>query len=184
MTCCAMLLSIVIIVLYIDDKEDDDEDDDGGGVGTQSEAMVERLNRLGINANSTELYEGDDSKPGPTMQRLSEKIVESDIQALMTWERVWNCCLGIHNVEIVSGKSRLVFACQGLDIMELFSPPPPITAAKKSCDERKSMASGALTRKDRRAASAASAAMSATTGGGGVTSAGAAVAGGVSAGGL
>jgi len=117
--------------------------------------MLERLNRLGITANSTELYEGDDSKPGPTMLRLSEKIVESDIQALMTWERVWHCCLGVHNVEVVSGKSRLVFACQGLDIMELFSPPPSIAAVKKSCDERKSAASGGISMKDRRAAAAA-----------------------------
>jgi hypothetical protein len=148
-------------VLRADDEPEENEGDDGGGVGAKSEAMMERLNRLGINANSTELYEGDDAKPGPTMQRLSEKIVESDIQALMTWERVWNCCLGIHNIEVVSGKSRLVLACQGLDIMELFSPPPPITAVKKACDERKSAASGALTRKDRRAATAAAAAASA-----------------------
>ena len=118
-------------------EEDKDKDNEG---------LLERLNRLGISSVTTELVEGDDTKAMPAIQRLAEKMVENDIQGLQTWERLWHCCVGIHNIEFISGRSKLSVACQGLDIMEFFPIPPNITEVKQTCDDRKNAANKSYAR--------------------------------------
>ena len=123
-----------------------DELDQGDDNDKDNNALLERLNRLGISSVTTELVEGDDAKAIPAIQRLGEKMVENDIQGLQTWERLWHCCLGIHNIEFISGRNKLGIACQGLDIMEFFPIPPNITEVKQTCDDRKNAANKSYAR--------------------------------------
>ena len=118
-------------------SDSDSDDDIGGGGDSNNNIVQDRLNRMGITSVGDTLYEGDDAKPEAAIQRLDEKVIENDIQGLQTWERLWECCLGLHNVELVSGKSRLIIACQGVDIMEVFPEPPSILKIKELCEERR-----------------------------------------------
>lgn len=116
---------------------DDSSSEEDVSRDVNNNAVQDRLDRMGIKSVGDTLYEGDDTKPDAAIQRLNEKVIENDIQGLQTWERLWHCCLGIHNIEVVSGRSRLIIVCQGVDLMELFPEPPSIIKIKEQCEERR-----------------------------------------------
>lgn len=101
--------------------------------------MLERLQRLGITAADGDLYEfeGKEATPEAFCGRMDTKILDGDFQALLCWERLWTVCLGVHNIDIISGRSRLNIGLQGCDWMEVFPRPPCVSAVKDACEARR-----------------------------------------------
>lgn len=116
--------------------------------------LMERLSRLGTKpmalwslssdcvcvtgiSSLSDDMEGSNASPTAAIDKVKERIIENDIQGLQTWERVWQCCLGLHGVELVTGYTRFSVHCEGMDLFELFPEPPSISRVKQECEDRR-----------------------------------------------
>ena len=99
----------------------------------KKEQTAEKMRQLGIEVED-DMFIVESEDPLTYAQQVYDDMRNRDINALILYERMWNCCVGVHNVQLVSGSSRLNFSFQGMDIFEVLPPPQPMEAVKLKCE--------------------------------------------------
>lgn len=101
------------------------------------EDLMSKLGSLGIKAGAAEFVDEESTDLKPVLDEMNEIELERDVQGYITYERVVRACLGVHAVEVVCGKSRLVVSCQGLDVFDMLPQPASLQAVKDVCDSKR-----------------------------------------------
>jgi hypothetical protein len=84
----------------------------------KEEAILGRLKRLGVQVEEEDLFIDVDEGKSPLEVAAEEQDVEikAVMAALQAYERIWQCVVGIHVVDVVAGKTKISFkVCSAID---------------------------------------------------------------------
>ena len=95
------------------------------------QALMQKLERLGISADEEALYGEEDSSPGHFLETQREQQLRNDLQAFETYERLWHLVLGVNSIDVAIGTTRITSSCQGVDFMDFFPEPTSILTVKE-----------------------------------------------------
>ena len=98
--------------------------------------ILQKLQKLGVKATEYDMYDDETKTPEEYASNIKESQSESDMYSYELFERIKKITHGIHQLDLIFGKSRLSFSFTGLDIFDLFPSPPSIIDVKHECDER------------------------------------------------
>lgn len=98
--------------------------------------ILQKLAKLGVKATENDMYDDETKTPEEYAYDVKESQCESDMSSYELFERIKKVTHGIHQVDLLFGKSRLAFSFTGMDIFDLFPIPPSIIEVKKQLEER------------------------------------------------
>jgi hypothetical protein len=98
--------------------------------------ILNKLHQLGVTATEHDMYDDETKTPEEYSEEMKEKQCESDLSAYELYERIRETCQGIHQVDLLLGKSRLAVSFTGMDILELFPKPLSIIKVREECEKR------------------------------------------------
>lgn len=98
--------------------------------------ILQKLLKLGVTATENDMYDDETKTPEEYAADLKESQCESDMSSYELYERIKKVVHGIHQIDLVFGKSRLAFSFTGMDIFDLFPIPPSIIEVRNQCEEK------------------------------------------------
>lgn len=98
--------------------------------------ILHKLAQLGVNASEKDMYDDETKTPEQYAADVSETQCDSDLYSYELFERLSHTCQGIHQMDILLGRSRIAISFTGMDIFDLFPKPPSIIQVRKECEER------------------------------------------------
>jgi hypothetical protein len=99
-----------------------------------------KLRELGVHGggiSEKDLYDDETKTPEEYAADCAERQMEETMAVYELYERLAVVCQGVHGVEVLLGKSRLVVSCTGMDLMDLLpGPEGSLLSVKRECEER------------------------------------------------
>mmetsp|Transcript_25616 Transcript_25616/g.56689 ORF Transcript_25616/g.56689 Transcript_25616/m.56689 type:complete len:482 (-) Transcript_25616:1182-2627(-) len=113
--------------LEVKKKEDDERrireimDNKGEEDGPQEQDdranTIEKLKRLGIDDGN--IFQDEGTDPKQHIRQVTDETSKLDVMGFITVENLRRHVLGVHSIELVTGKSKLSLSVQGLDLFDL-----------------------------------------------------------------
>ena len=98
---------------------------------------LERLRRIGVDTSKgTDLFVEEVSDADQATAAAQEESNKQDVLGLVLLEHLKKCVVGIHSAELISGKSKLLFSAQGLELCDLLPELPSMDAVQKATQLR------------------------------------------------
>lgn len=88
----------------------------------EREITLERLKRLGVDTSENDgkdLFDADPEKPREFISSIGEESTKQDTQNLILLEQVRSQLVGLHSMELIMGKMKILANVQGFDVFEL-----------------------------------------------------------------
>ena len=97
-----------------------------------------KLRDLGVHGLSEkDLYDDETKTPEEYAADCAERQMEECMSWYELYERLAEVCQGLHGVEFLLGRSRIVVSCTGMDLMDLLPRPEgSLLKVRKECEER------------------------------------------------
>mmetsp|Transcript_746 Transcript_746/g.1286 ORF Transcript_746/g.1286 Transcript_746/m.1286 type:complete len:822 (-) Transcript_746:261-2726(-) len=94
-------------------------------------ATLEKLKRLGIDTQGNDLFEEESSNPKDYIKMVNDETCKMDVMGFITIENLRKHVLGVHSVELITGKAKLSLSVQGFDIFDIL---PVLPSMQKVAD--------------------------------------------------
>jgi hypothetical protein len=98
--------------------------------------ILNKLHQLGVTATEHDMYDDETKTPEQYSDETRESQCDSDLLAYELFERLKETCQGVHQVDLLLGRSRLAVSCAGMDLLDLLPKPESIIRVREECEKR------------------------------------------------
>jgi hypothetical protein len=85
---------------------------------------------IDVGKHSSDLFHEDPADPAEYVKALREEGSKQDVMGLIFAENMRSHVIGLHSVEVMSGKAKLSLSVQGLDIFDILPKLPSMQAVQ------------------------------------------------------
>jgi hypothetical protein len=99
-----------------------------------------KLRELGVHGMSEkDLFDDETKTPEEYALDCQERQLEDSMTGYELYERLGEMCQGVHGVEVLLGKSRIMISCTGMDVIDLLprvETSESLLRVRRECEER------------------------------------------------